>query len=129
MPPTAWRLSCFFPRPQAKERLDWCAFLLRAAATPTAPSAPSSSSSSTGGSSSSKALAKLVVLVSDPEAPPATGLVGPAPDSALGTYLREAGLRWIVADQLPPAHHHSHHSQQDSTHGLVGSSAASATRQ
>ncbi|KAG2437657.1 hypothetical protein HYH02_011038 [Chlamydomonas schloesseri] len=111
---------------QAKERLDWCAFLLRAAA----PAAPAASSSSSGGgsssfssssSSSSKALAKLVVLVADPDSPPATGLVGPALDSALGAYLMEAGVRWLVAEQLPPAHHHS---QQDSAHALVGASSA-----
>ena len=132
--------------PQAKERLDWCAFLLRAAAPTTSSSGGSSSSSSSGSRSSSasnsKALAKLVVLLADPEAPPAaTALAGPAPDSGLAMYLREAGVRCVVAEQLPPAHHHRQHNNQQNHHdssvgarsgdggqvgaqALVGSSAA-----
>ncbi|PNW71143.1 hypothetical protein CHLRE_16g695850v5 [Chlamydomonas reinhardtii] len=131
---------------QAKERLDWCAFLLRAAAPTTSSSGGSSSSSSSGSRSSSasnsKALAKLVVLLADPEAPPAaTALAGPAPDSGLAMYLREAGVRCVVAEQLPPAHHHRQHNNQQNHHdssvgarsgdggqvgaqALVGSSAA-----
>ncbi|KAG2422280.1 hypothetical protein HXX76_016157 [Chlamydomonas incerta] len=106
---------------QAKERLDWCAFLLRAG------SATSSSGGSGGGgsSSSSKPLAKLVVLVADPEAPPATGLAAPEPDSGLAAYLKEAGVRCVLAEQLPTAHrHHAGANNMVSAQALVGSSAA-----